>query len=40
MENVNREMETVQKDKIETLDLKSKTSKILKNVAIWTFTAD
>lgn len=40
MENVNREMETVQKDKIETLDLENKISKILKNIAIWTFTAD
>lgn len=28
MENVNREMETVQKDKIETLDLKNKIFKI------------
>lgn len=28
MENVNREMETVQKSKIETLDLKNKISKI------------
>lgn len=36
MENVNREIETVQKDKIETLELKNKISKILKNVAIWT----
>lgn len=28
MENVNREMETVQKNKTETLDLKNKISKI------------
>lgn len=28
MENLNREIETVQKNQIETLELKSKTSKI------------
>ena len=30
MENLNREIETVQKNQIETLELKSKTSKIKK----------